>query len=97
MTKDMVSRYPRIYIKHSSNFSLKSCTCIILTANPTSTDGHKTYQTKQLLNYIPCPVLSCPHHKCDLTSTNLCEVCHIAFNHQQQPHETKCLTVRKKN
>lgn len=80
-------------IKHSSDFSIKSCACITLTANPTSTDGYKMTQTNQLLDYIQCPV--CSHHRCDRTNTNLCEACKIAFDKWRLPHDTKCDTVRK--
>ncbi|XP_052674585.1 mucin-3A-like isoform X3 [Crassostrea angulata] len=80
---------------HSSNLS--PTTTIPTTnaspqTNPTSTGGHKTNQTYQLLNDIHCPVLSCNHHICDITNTNLCEVCQIHFKNQL-PQGTNCLTV----
>nr|XP_034300152.1 prespore protein Dp87-like isoform X2 [Crassostrea gigas] len=80
---------------HSSNLS--PTTTIPTTnaspqTNPTSTGGHKTNQTYQLLNDIHCPVLSCNHHICDVTNTDLCEVCQITFEHQL-PRGTNCLTA----
>lgn len=65
----------------SNILSSKDCKCI-LTANPTSTDGH-----------IPCPV--CTNNICDNSNTISCEACQITFNHQPQPQNAKCLNVSK--